>query len=164
MKTKGFTLIELIVVIVILGVLAATAAPKFINLKSDAQTATLEAIKASMDGAAALVHSKALIKGNHKEAFAAPPPFPSVNLGGALGNVSVHYGYPINNMVDWDKLVSYDETAFGIISTGTSSNGNIIIYPLDIVPPTSITDDCIVYYTQASAVGEKAIVTVNSCI
>lgn len=60
---RGFTLIELVVVIVILGVLAATAAPKFIDLTSDAKIATLNSIKGTMKSTINLVKSKALVKG-----------------------------------------------------------------------------------------------------
>ncbi len=65
MQSKGFTLIELVVVIVILGILAVTAAPKFINLQADAKTATLQGIQASLQSAAALVYSKSIVRGNH---------------------------------------------------------------------------------------------------
>ena len=46
---KGFTLIELVVVIVILGILAATAAPKFIDLTGDAKASVMRGVEASIE-------------------------------------------------------------------------------------------------------------------
>ena len=60
-KTAGFTLIELVVVIVILGILAASAAPKLMNMQGDARAATLIAIKGAVRSANNMVYSKSLI-------------------------------------------------------------------------------------------------------
>jgi MSHA pilin protein MshA len=60
---KGFTLIELVIVIVILGVLAVTAAPKFINISSDAKIAVLNNIAGNMESTITMVQAKAHING-----------------------------------------------------------------------------------------------------
>ncbi len=60
---KGFTLIELVVVIVILGILAATAAPKFIDLTGDAKRSVMKGVQGSIESAVSMVHAKALVAG-----------------------------------------------------------------------------------------------------
>lgn len=87
-KTNGFTLIELIVVIVILGILAVTAAPKFIDLQTDARLATLKGVKATMHSAVTLIRGKAILQGKDKSASGA-----SITLSDQQ-QVSLVYGYP----------------------------------------------------------------------
>ncbi|AAF93672.1 TPA: type II secretion system protein [Vibrio cholerae] len=62
-KNQGFTLIELIIAIVILGVIAVIAAPRFINISKDAKANTMLSVAAGMESALTLLHSQALIEG-----------------------------------------------------------------------------------------------------
>jgi MSHA pilin protein MshA len=88
-RQHGFTLIELVVVIIILGILAVVAAPKFINLKSDALTANLKSLQGALKSANTLVFSKALLSGQEK----LDPG--SVTLNGATISTTLGYITPL---------------------------------------------------------------------
>ena len=83
---KGFTLIELVTVIVVLAILAAVSVPKFIDIKGDAQEATFKNFEGQIYSAIEIFHSKAIVENVHNEAVA------EVVVGGKA--YPIKFGYP----------------------------------------------------------------------
>lgn len=151
-KQGGFTLIELVVVIVILGILAVTAAPRFLNLQGDARKASLQGLKGAIDGAAGIAYGKAAILGIDTVSTATP-------LTG-VPNGQVIFGYPtatsaslgafVNGLTqDWASQVSGSTQLF------ITFKGNSLSNAADIA-----AKNCHVIYTQASSASAAATTTV----
>lgn len=130
-KQNGFTLIELVVVIVILGILAVTAAPKFLNLQDDAKVSAVKGLSGAMKGAAGITYGKAAVRGLETSAAA------SMGIPGVSGAVSIVYGYPEEGANGIEKVVDGLETNDW---TKTVSGANTYGYS---------DFDCFVKYTKA---------------
>jgi MSHA pilin protein MshA len=87
---KGFTLVELVVVIVILGILSAVAVPKFMDMQDEAKQAAIEGARGSVKSAVSLVHAKWLAAGEPYDSDGATNEFEVEGTTVAYDQ----YGYP----------------------------------------------------------------------
>jgi MSHA pilin protein MshA len=147
-QQSGFTLIELIIVIVILGILSITAVPRFINIQSEASAAALEGLKGALKSALTLTYSKAVIDGVAGVAWLDDDE-PNNNLGYAL-----IYGYPAatDDALGQSAGLSMEDWIF---TDGDDSDTYITIAGQGDGSPTG---ECQVIYKQADA-SSRPIVT-----
>lgn len=100
-QQSGFTLIELVLVIVILGILAAAALPRFSDLSTQARLASINGLAGNIRGAAAIAHATQLARNLASNA--------SVQIEGAT--VQLLNGYPDTNSID-DMLTDFTGFSF----------------------------------------------------
>lgn len=117
----GFTLIELIIVIVVLGILAVTAAPRFIDVNSDANIAVLESVGGAMQSSGQLVFAKAAIQGVTSAASS------NVDLDNdGTSDIQTVYGYPSASRTDGISKAMSD--IFETDWIWSTNSGNTIFY------------------------------------
>lgn len=112
-KQKGFTLIELIIVIVILGILAVTAAPRFFDFSGDARISTIGGLKAAVQGTAQVEYANNAIGGDAKY----PTPLALVN---AMGISDDDWSYTVPGATDLAVTISAKE------GTGARADCNVV--------------------------------------
>ena len=148
-RNRGFTLIELVVVITILGILAAFAVPKFIALDGQARAATINGLAGSVRSAAALARGLAMATGASA----------SVSMEGTT--VNLVNNYPDSSLTGIAGSINSNNGAAGdfTFTAGPTASTGPATWTKNGAPTPAT---CVVNYTPPAAAGAAPVVTVNT--
>ena len=120
-KQAGFSLIELVIVIVILGLLAATAIPRFLNVTDSAEDASVDGVAGGLSTAVSFVRSQWEVDGRQNS---------SVILDGTPVALDPRFGYPTGISVT-DATAMTDASCQEVFNTVLQSAPRNVLYTDD---------------------------------
>ncbi|WP_108126236.1 type II secretion system protein [Saccharospirillum mangrovi] len=142
-KQQGFTLIELIMVIVVLGILSAFALPRFVDFSSDASTAALEGALGSVKSSSAIAHAACL----------ASPTCDTSVAGSTVdmeGSIDMDFGYPGADDVTSGIVQAANLEGFGLVRS-TKIDGDTVAGLIITNKETFVDNEECVFYIPATA-------------
>lgn len=145
-NSKGFSLIELVIVIVIIGVLSVVAIPKYIEIRSDARVASIQTALGAVRAASAMVRALYLAPGG------APA---SVSLDGVSINIVNGYAASASPGIALAAGISDGGSASGSYSVSATSTATTIS-----VNGATMSTNCRVVYNTAASVSTPPVITV----
>jgi len=146
-QQQGFTMIELVMVIVILGILAAVALPRFYDLQRDARVSKTQAIMGSVRSASAIAHSAAIV--NTQTAATG-----TVTMEGAA--ITLRFGYPTANAAGIIAAANISTANDGVTTVGGGAGNNTINVRIN---GATTAAQCQVSYTAAASAATAPTVT-----
>lgn len=149
-QQSGFTLIELIMVIVIVGILAAVALPRFADLQGDARHAKGQALVGSIRSASAVAHATALARN-------ATGATSTITMEGAT--INMVYGYPAATALGIIAAANIDATRDNVTITAGADPATDPI-TVDINGAGTLAN-CRISYTAAASASTQPVISFN---
>ena len=146
-RQSGFTLIELVIVIVVLGILAALAVPRFISLQREARIAVVDSLFNSVRSGSNIVYAKYAAIGQSDQASGSV----DIDGPGPGGTIATVFGYPAATPAAMNLLFDNLSPRYNIVST----SGTTVRLDIDGITTCAVT------YVQPASAGLTPTITRN---